>query len=369
MSGVDAAALVIALIWIDLLVGRGFFWWTREARLASGPASPRRIAVVIPARNEALLVGKAVASLAAQDHAGPFEIFVVDDHSTDRTAEAASGAHVVAAGPLPEGWTGKLWAVSEGVRAAAAFEADYFLFTDADVIHTPANLSGLVAHAEAGGYDLASLMVELRCETLAERALIPAFVFFFLKLYPPRWTASTKLSTAGAAGGCMLVRRDALERIGGIATIRGELIDDCALAKAVKRGGGRVWLGLTSQARSIRQYSSFAEVGRMISRTAFTQLGYSPLLLAGTVLGMSAVYLLPPVLALAFRSWLGALAWLMMMAAYAPVLRLYRRSLAWAPGLPLVALFYTAATVASAVQYWMGRGGAWKGRMQAGRRV
>jgi len=368
MSGVDAAALAAAVLWIYLLVGRGFFWCTREARLASRPAPPRRIAIVIPARNEALLIGKAVASLAVQDYGGPFDLFVVDDHSTDRTAEAASGAHVVAAGPLPEGWTGKLWAVSEGVRAAAAFEADYFLLTDADIVHAPVSLSRLVAHAEAGGYDLASLMVELRCETLAERALIPAFVFFFLKLYPPRWIANTKRRTAGAAGGCMLVRRDTLERIGGIATIRAELIDDCALAKAVKRGGGRVWLGLTSQARSIRQYASFAEVGRMISRTAFTQLGYSPLLLAGTVLGMSAIYLLPPVLALGFRSWLAALAWLMMMAAYAPVLRLYRRSLVWAPALPLVALFYTAATVASAIEYWRGRGGAWKGRMQAGRR-
>ncbi len=361
------AALVV-LVWLYLLLGRGFFWWTREADFANAPAPPRRVAVVIPARNEAQVVGKAVASLAAQDYAGPIEIFVVDDHSTDGTAEAARGAHVLQAGPLPEGWTGKLWAVSEGVRAAAAFEPDYFLLTDADVVHAPGNLSRLVALAEARGYDLASLMVELRCETLAERALIPAFVFFFLKLYPPRWIASSKHSTAGAAGGCMLLRREALERIGGIAGIRGELIDDCALARAVKRGGGRVWLGLTSAARSIREYNSFGEVGRMISRTAFTQLGYSPVLLAGTVLGMFAIYLLPPVLALVFRSWLAAVAWLMMMAAYAPVLRLYRRPLAWAPALPLVALFYTVATVVSAVRYWAGRGGAWKGRTQAGRR-
>jgi hopene-associated glycosyltransferase HpnB len=360
------AALVV-VVWLYLLLGRGFFWWTREADLASGPAPARRIAVVIPARDEARVVGKAVASIVAQDYAGPFEIFVVDDHSTDGTAEAARGARVLAAGPLPEGWTGKLWAVSEGVRAAAAFRPDYFLFTDADVVHAPANLARLVALAEARGYELASLMVELRCETLAERALIPAFVFFFLKLYPPRWIASAKHATAGAAGGCMLVRREALERIGGVAAIRGELIDDCALAKAVKRSGGRVWLGLTSQARSIREYASFGDVGRMISRTAFTQLGYSPVLLAGTVLGMMAIYLLPPVLALGFGSWPAALAWLMMMAAYTPVLRLYRRSPLWAPALPLVALFYAAATVVSAVEYWMGRGGAWKGRAQAGR--
>jgi hopene-associated glycosyltransferase HpnB len=361
----DIAAALVALIWLYLLLGCRFFWWVREARLGAGPAAPRRVAVVIPARNEAACVGKAVASLAAQDYGGPFEIFVVDDHSTDGTAQAAGGARVIAAGPLPAGWTGKLWAVAEGVRAAEAFRPDYFLFTDADVVHAPGNLAGLVALAEERGYNLASLMVELRCETLAERALIPAFVFFFLKLYPPRWIASAKRRTAGAAGGCMLVRREAVERTGGIAAIRGELIDDCALARAVKRSGGRIWLGVTSQARSIREYASFAEVGRMIARTAFTQLGYSPLLLAGTVAGMLAIYVLPPVLALGFRKWPAALAWLAMMAAYAPVLRLYRRSLAWALAMPLVALFYTAATVASAVLYWMGRGGAWKGRAQA----
>jgi hopene-associated glycosyltransferase HpnB len=323
--------------------------------------------VVIPARNEARVVGQAVASVARQDYAGPFEIFVVDDHSTDGTAEAARSARVIEAGPLPEGWTGKVWAVSEGVRAAGAFRPDYYLFTDADIVHAPDNLGRLVALAEVGGYDLVSLMVLLRCETLAERALIPAFVFFFLKLYPPRWIASTGHTTAGAAGGCILIRREALERVGGVAAIRGKLIDDCALARAVKRSGGRIWLGLTRATRSIREYGTFGEVGSMISRTAFTQLGYSPLLLAGTVAGMFAIYLLPPVLAMGFRAWPAALAWVIMMAVYAPVLRLYGRSLAWAPVLPLVALFYTAATVNSAWRYWRGQGGEWKGRAQAGR--
>ncbi len=351
-------ALVLA-VWIYLLVARGLFWWVREARLGEGPATPRRVAVVIPARDEAAVIGKAVASLAAQEYGGAFEIFVVDDHSTDGTAEAARGAHVVPARPLPEGWTGKVWAMSEGVRAAETFAPDYFLFTDADVVHGPGILSGLVALAEERGYNLASLMVELRCETFAERALIPAFVFFFLNLYPPR-------TKAGAAGGCMLIRREALERIGGIESIGGELIDDCALARAVKQSGGRVWLGVTSRARSIRGYGSFAEVGRMIARSAFTELRYSTLALAGTVLGMVMIYLLPPVLALGFRSWTAALAWLMMMAAYVPVLRQYRRSPMWALALPLVAAFYTGATVVSATNYWTGRGGMWKGRAQAG---
>lgn len=366
---VDLAAALTVLLWLYLLLWRGFFWWMREADLGRGPAPPRRVAIVIPARDEARVVGQAVASVAAQDYAGPFEIFLVDDHSADDTAEIAhqAGVRVLSAAPLPDGWTGKLWALSEGLREAGRFSPDYFLLTDADVVHAPDSLARLVALAEAGRYDLASLMVQLRCETLAERALIPAFVFFFFKLYPPRWIASAKRSTAGAAGGCILVRREALERIGGIAAIRGELIDDCALAKAVKRTGGRIWLGLTSATRSIREHGTFAETGRMISRSAFTQLRYSTLLLAGTVAGMFAIYLLAPVLLLGFGSWLAALAWLMMMAAYVPVLRLYRRSLLWAPALPLVALFYTAATVHSALRYWRGRGGVWKGRAQAAR--
>jgi hopene-associated glycosyltransferase HpnB len=369
LRAADVAAALTVLLWIYLLLGRGFFWRMRESSLPRAPAPPRRVAVVIPARDEALVVGPALASVAAQEYAGPFEIFLVDDHSTDGTAGIAhrAGVRVLSAAPLPDGWTGKLWALSEGVREASRLSPDYFLLTDADIVHAPGNLAGLVALAEEGGYDLTSLMVQLRCQTLAERALIPAFVFFFFKLCPPWWVASGKHSTAGAAGGCILIRREALDRIGGIAAIRGELIDDCALAKAVKRTGGRIWLGLTSATHSIREYGTFAEVGRMISRSAFTQLRYSTLLLGGTVLGMSAFYLLPPVLVLGFGSWLAALAWLMMMAAYVPVLRLYRRSLLWAPALPLIALFYTGATVYSALRYWRGRGGAWKGRAQAAR--
>lgn len=369
---VDTAAALTVLIWLYLLLARGFFWRMREADLGSEPAPSRRVAVVIPARNEAAGVARAIASVAAQDYAGSLAIFLVDDHSTDGTAAIARAVatgdrlHTLAAPPLPHGWTGKLWAVAQGIRAAAPFGADYFLLTDADIVHAPGNLARLVSLAEAGGFDLISLMVKLRSETLAEKALIPAFVFFFLKLYPPAWVRSERHRTAGAAGGCILVRREALERVGGIEAIRGELIDDCALARAVKRTGGGIWLGLTSATRSIREYRSFAEVGRMISRTAFTQLRHSVLLFAGAIAGMLAIYLLPPLL-LAFGSWLAALAYLLMMAAYVPTLHFYRRSLLWAPALPLVALFYTGATVHSAWRYWRGHGGAWKGRAQAAR--
>ena len=244
--------------------------------------------------------------------------------------------------------------MSQGIEKAGG--ADYLLLTDADIVHAPENLARLVGRAERGGFDLVSYMATLHCETRAERALIPAFVFFFFLLYPPRWGT-------GAAGGCMLIRRAALERIGGIAAIRGELIDDCALAAAVRRTGGRVWLGLSRDTLSIRPYETFAEIGRMISRSAFTQLRHSAWLLAGTVAGLLFTYVLPPVLAIG-GSWWGAAAWGMMSVAYFPALRFYRRSPLWAPLLPLVAVFYMGATVNSAVEYWRGRGGVWKGRVQ-----
>lgn len=365
VSPFDLVAAVPALAWAWLLAARGGFWRMRAAKLPAG-APPRRVAAVVPARNEADGIERAVKSLAAQQLAGEFRVFVVDDSSADGTAELARGAaspdrlQVLAAPPLAPGWTGKLWAMAQGVRAAAPWRPDYYWLTDADIVHSPGALDRLLRHAETGGYDLVSFMVKLRCETLAERALIPAFVFFFLKLYPPAWIGDPQRATAGAAGGSILVRREALERIGGVEAIRGEMIDDCALARAVKRTGGRVWLGLTQEDHSVREYRSFAEIGRMISRTAYTQLRYSPWLLAGTVAGMLALYAAPAALALS-GSVAGALAWLLMAAAYVPAVRFYGRSLAWAPLLPLAALFYTGATVHSAI--W---GGAWKGRVRPG---
>jgi hopene-associated glycosyltransferase HpnB len=322
---------------------------------------------VIPARNEAAVVARSIRSLEQQSYAGAFRIVLVDDDSNDGTAVVARAADVsgrltvVRAAPLPAGWAGKLWAVSQGVEEAGP--ADYLLLTDADIVHPPQNLLELVARAESG-YDLVSYMAKLKCESPAERALIPAFVFFFFLLYPPAWIRNPRGRTAGAAGGCILIRREMLERIGGIAAIRGELIDDCALARAVKRAGGRVWLGLSEHTLSIRDYATFGEIGRMISRTAFTQLRYSPLLLAGTLLGLMFTYLLPVALTIG-GSPLGAAAWLMMSVCYWPALRFYGRSSLWAPLLPLIATFYMACTVHSAVQYWQGTGGQWKGRSQA----
>ena len=322
------------------------------------------LTVIIPARNEATYIGRALDSLAGM------HVIVVDDNSSDATAEIARqhGATVVSGRPLPPGWTGKLWAMSQGVEVAAAGHPDYLLLTDADIVHGPGIISSLVTKAELDGFDLVSLMVLLRTESFAEKALIPAFVFFFLMLYPPSWIENPRRRTAGAAGGCMVIRREALERIGGIEAIRGELIDDCALARAVKRSGGRVWLGLTRDSRSIREYEGFGEIWRMISRTAFTQLRYSLLLLCAAIIGLVVAFLMPPVLALTFRprvAFLGLAAWLGISIAYSPMLRFYRRSILWAPALPLIAMFYAGATLDSAIRYWTGRGGAWKGRTQA----
>src|SRR5579871_499768 len=367
------AAAGALLLWVYLLLGRGGFWrMDEDQQPADGPVPAPSVAIIIPARNEADVIGRAVGSLAAQNYQGPFQIVVVDDHSSDGTADAARAAGVrnltvVSAEPLAPGWTGKLWAVHQGVRAAAAFAPDYLLLTDADIVHSKENLSSLVAQAAAGQYELVSLMVRLHCRTLAERVLIPAFVFFFFLLYPPAWIRRPGCRTAAAAGGCMLIRYAALERIGGVETIRGELIDDCALARAVKQSGGLVSLGLTSHTVSIREYRGFEDIGRMISRSAFTQLRHSWFLLATTVAGLAFTYLLPAVSAL-LGNVLGAAAWLLMCLAYAPVLRFYKLSLFWAPLLPLVALFYTGATIHSALAWGRGRGGLWKGRVQAGRK-
>ena len=355
-------------MWLYLLFGRGGFWRFRDAP-ANGwlPDPPPSIVAVVPARNEAETVGRAIASLAAQEYAGAFHIVLVDDASSDGTAEAARSAAppgmltVVRSAPLPPGWTGKLWAVSQGVREAARLRPDYLLLTDADIAHPPGNAADLVARAESGGFGLVSYMATLECRTFAERAMVPAFVFFFFMLYPPAWIADARRATAGAAGGCMLVRRETLEGIGGMESIRGELIDDCALARAVKRSGDRVWLGLSAATRSIRRYQSLADIFRTISRTAFTQLRHSHALLAATAAALALTYLIPPCTALIP---FGALAWLLMSAGYYPALRFYRRSPLWAPFLPLVAAFYLAATAHSAMAYHRGAGGMWKGRAQ-----
>ena len=372
------------LIWCVLLFARGGFWRARPAApLASAPREAwPAVAAVVPARNEADVIAQAVGTLLAQEYPGPFRVIVVDDHSTDGTADAARAAAlalqcperltVLGAKPLPPGWSGKVWAQSQGIEAVRTLglPADFLLLTDADIGHPTDAVMQLVARADAEKRDLVSLMVRLRCDSFWEKALIPAFVFFFAKLYPFSWVNNPRNKTAAAAGGCMLVRRTALEEAGGIESIRAELIDDCSLAARIKhRGEGRhpIRLDVAARSVSLRPYDNWREIWNMIARTAFTQLHYSGWLLAGTLAGMAIIYLIPPLAALALGphglpAWL---AWAAMCCAYAPMLRYYGRSPLWAPFLPLVALFYVGATFASAVRYWRGKGGQWKARVQA----
>jgi len=376
-------AAVSFLIWLVLLFARGNFWrvWEFDSDRAQFPSPAKwpRVTAVIPARNEAASIAEVVRALALQDYAGEFSAIVVDDHSNDGTAELARRAAIevstakvtiLSAPKLASGWTGKLAALNAGVASAAASNPDYFWFTDADVIHAPDTLQRLVSRAEADQLDLTSWMVLLKAESFAERMLIPPFLYFFLMLYPPKWIANPGARTAGAAGGCVLLQRTALEHIGGLSAIRSEIIDDCALARAVKRSGGKIWMGLTRTSLSLRWYKTFSEIRDMIARTAFTQLRYSTLLLLGTLIGLTVTFLLP--VALTFSSnpyvWPSALAaWCLMTASFLPTVTFYRLRPILAPLLPLAALFYLYATCLSAVRYWLGKGGQWKGREQANR--
>jgi len=372
------AAIPLA-IWIYLLLARGNFW-----RLSEDDIAPKslenwpRVVAIVPARNEAETIARAVASLASQDYPGEFEIFVVDDQSEDGTAalarQAAAGlgttrrVTVRSVAALPPGWTGKLWALNEGISVAAEKVPAFFWFTDADVVHAPDTLRRLVFRAERDSLDLASFMVLLQAKTFPERLLIPPFLYFFLMLYPPRWIADPKASTAGAAGGCILLRGEALERIGGIAAIRSEVIDDCALARAVKRSGGKIWMGLTRASVSLREYGSFAEIRNMIARTAFAQLRQSLALLAGTLVGLFLTFWLAWILFFTGDdpAWITAsTAVALMTTTFLLTVRFYGLSPVWAFTLPVAALFYGYATLLSAVRYWLGRGGQWKGRAQA----
>lgn len=371
-------ASIALAVWLYLLLARGAFWRCAErddwasVSLAAWP----RVAAVVPARNEAECIGASIGSLLAQDYPGAWTVILVDDDSDDGTADIARRAgndgerlRVVTSRGLPAGWTGKLWAVKQGIDAAMALPQppDYLLLTDADIVHAPDSVTRLVVHAEAKSLVLTSLMVKLRCESFAERANIPAFIFFFQMLYPFSLVNRPRSKVAAAAGGCMLVRADVLRKAGGIEVIRGALIDDCALAQALK-AHGPIWLGLTERVHSIRPYPALADIRRMVVRSAYAQLRYSPLLLLGTVAGMVLTYLVPPLLAI-FGSGavcvLGLATWLLMFIAYQPTLRFYRLSPLWGVALPVIALQYLLFTLDSAYQYVRGRGGSWKGRVQA----
>jgi len=365
-------AAVALAIWVYLVFARGGFWLAGEReRGAPAPAVWPEVVAVIPARDEAESIGATVASLLTQDYPGPFRIVLVDDESADGTADIARaaaggsrGLHIVSGRPTPKGWTGKLWAVSQGVAQAGA--PIYLLLTDADISYAPDALSGLVSRSQAEGLALNSLMARLRCVSGPERFAIPAFVLFFQMLYPFAWVNDPARRTAAAAGGCMLVRREALEAAGGIGAIRGALIDDCALAALLKKRGP-IRLALADRVESLRRYEDFGEIRRMVVRSAYAQLGFSPVLLIFTIAMMGVVFLAPPAAALfahgAARAC-GLGAWLLMAAAFQPTLRDYRVRPAWGAALPAVAALYTLYTCESALASLRGRGGLWKGRYQ-----
>jgi hopene-associated glycosyltransferase HpnB len=337
--------------------------------------------VIIPARNEADLLSVTLRSLLNQNYSGSLQIFLVDDHSTDNTAEVARETaatlgksdqlHLLSAAPLPPGWTGKLWALDQGIQKAMTLQPDYFLLTDADIEHDRTNLQQLIEKAEGDDRELVSLMVRLRCQSVWEQLLIPAFVFFFEKLYPFRWVNQPFNKTAAAAGGCSLIRREAMVRIGGIQAIRQALIDDCALAQVIKSSGSqRIWLGLTESAHSLRPYDSLETIWNMVARTAFTQLNYSPLLLIGTLLGMTIVYLVPfmgAIFGFFTGLWLFAFinlfTYLLMSVMYFPIIWFYRCPFRLTFCLPAIGFLYTLMTIDSARRHWQGKGGAWKGRV------
>lgn len=370
-------------IWLYLLTARGGYWRMRNHLLppAGGSTSSCKIVAVVPARNEADVVARSVRSLLLQHLATPLQVVLVDDASDDGTAETAERAArelnrtdqltVIRSKALPKGWSGKLWAVSQGIEEADRLQPDYLLLTDADIRHAQGTIASLLSLAETRGFALSSVMVTLATATVAEKFLIPAFVYFFLQLYPPAWIRDPRAKTAGAAGGCMLIRPEALREAGGIRTIADAVIDDCSLAALVKKHDGAIWMGLTTETESLRSYGGFIGVGKMISRSAFNQLNHSGLLLAFTLAGLFTTYLLPPLLLASRRrstALAGAAACLLMGISYAPTIRLYRRPLVSVLSLPLVALFYAGATIHSALRYWSGTGGHWKGRIQDGRR-
>jgi hopene-associated glycosyltransferase HpnB len=352
------------LTWLYLVFFHGSFWRSVPQLPAALPAEYPDVDVVVPARDEAAGIAPVIASLILQEYAGNYRILLVDDNSTDGTAEKAGvnpRLTIIRLISKPGGWSGKLWALNEGVAAGTA---PLLFFTDADIVHDPRHLCSLVAHMQASRCDMVSEMVHLNCTSLAERALVPAFVYFFQMLYPFSRVNNPADALAAAAGGTVLIRREALARMGGLHAIRHTLIDDVTLAKAVKRNGS-IYLGHSALASSIRPYPGFGDIWRMIARTAFTQLHHSWILLALTLCALSLVWLIP-VWALLFGHGyvfvVALVTCLLAAGSYVPTLRRYQRTALWAFALPLIAMFYMAATVGSAVNFRFGRGNHWKSR-------
>jgi hopene-associated glycosyltransferase HpnB len=386
-SIITIITILSLIIWLYLLLFRGKFWLSNQKidpekmSLTTYPS----VCAVIPARNEADVLPVSLRSLLNQDYLGDFKIILVDDQSDDGTTEIAyelatifdktDRLTVIYGQLLSSGWSGKLWAMEQGIQYIKEqnLHPDYILFTDADIEHHQTNLRELVGKSQQE-----NLMVRLRCQSIWEQFLIPAFVFFFEKLYPFLWVNDPHHKMAAAAGGCILIRQDILEQVGGLEIVRQALIDDCSLAAAVKlklqdvseNPPQGIWLGLSEKTCSLRPYDSLETIWDMVARTAYTQLNYSPLLLIGTVMGLTIIYIVPPVSLIwglvvgnSLITSLGGITWLLMSISYLPTLRLYKTSLLWSISLPAISFLYLLMTIDSALRHWRGKGGRWKGRV------
>ncbi|WP_324282111.1 glycosyltransferase [Cyanobacterium aponinum UTEX 3221] len=377
-------ATLSLIIWIYLITARGNFWLCNQFLESQILKEKLNITIIIPARNEAENISICLESLLNQDYQGDFKIILVNDQSEDNTVQIAENlarkknqTHrliILNGKPLPQGWSGKLWAMSQGVEwARQNLSTDYFLFTDADIKHSVDNLSQLLAKAEKDNLDLVSLMVKLHCQSFWEKLLIPAFIFFFQKLYPFPLINNPRSKVSGAAGGCILIREKALTRIGGIEALKQALIDDCTLASLVKKSlppNHGIWLGLSNNTVSLRKYPTLNPIWNMVARTAFTQLNYSTLLLIGTILGMFITYLISPI-AFLYSLYslniplliISLITLLLMALSYYPTVKLYQLPIFYSFCLSAIAFLYTLMTIDSAFRHWQGKGGQWKGRV------
>lgn len=373
LTGLAAAALVA---WAGVLALPWLPYRNRERiEAADGDAFDLGdVTVLIPARNEADVLARTLTALGRQGLG--LAVLVIDDESTDDTpsigAEFASRTDgrlrvdLLRGSGLPPGWGGKLWALQQGL---ARVERPYVLLLDADIELAPGMLPALVAQSRATGAALVSVMAKLRCRSFWERLLVPPFVFFFKLIYPFARVNDVRAGTAAAAGGCILARTAVLREIGGFEMIRGALIDDCTLARTVKRRGHTIWLGLSRSVASMRRYETLADFARMVARTAFTQLGYSTVLLVLVTLAMFVVFVAPAAALVLGPGWgpraLGALAVLALCAAYLPTVRFYQLPVAWSLTLPFAAVLFLGMTWWSAINYWRGVRAEWKDRAYA----
>ncbi len=362
---IETGAVIGTILWLIVLILPWQPWRTRE-RLDASTEEPlpdlSDTTALIPARDEAAGISAVVEGLKEQG-AG-LRIVVIDDGSTDGTGDRArvAGAEVIAGSNLPEGWSGKLWALEQGRQTAST---PYLLLLDADILLQPGTIAALRRRAEAEGAQMVSVMARLRMEGIWERLLLPAFIYFFKLLYPFRLANGPSRWVAAAAGGCVLVETRCLGAIGGFGALRGAIIDDCTLARRVKAAGFRTWIGLTHAAVSLRPYPRLGDIWTMVARTAYPQLRFSVALLLLCTLMMAAAFWAPTAAALSFSghlSWVGFAGWLAMAAAYVPTLRYYGLSPLWAVTMPLIGTLYLAMTWTSAINHWRGRGNAWKGR-------